>query len=98
MVHEEEYKFKNFYTVLFTSNYFFQGVNGSVFAVIIPIYLISFLGGISAADIAFIASIIMIPWGLKVFYGSTNFSISMAFSNIGTSIGLLMTSILLNLT
>ncbi len=69
MVDEEEIKFKNAYTAIFTSNYFFQGVNTSVFSVIIPIYLIKLTGKLSAADLAFLASIILIPWGLKVFYG-----------------------------
>ena len=69
MVDEEEIKFKNAYTAIFTSNYFFQGVNTSVYSVIIPIYLIKLTGKLSAADLAFLASIILIPWGLKVFYG-----------------------------
>ncbi|TFG26292.1 MAG: MFS transporter [Promethearchaeota archaeon] len=69
MVDEEEITYKNSYTTIFTSNYFFQGVNTSVYSVIVPIYLIKLIGKVSAADLAFLASIILIPWGLKVFYG-----------------------------
>jgi MFS family permease len=69
MVNEEDIRYKSSYTAIFTSNYFFQGVNTSVFSVIIPIYLIKLTGKLSAADLAFLASIILIPWGLKVFYG-----------------------------
>jgi len=68
MNEKEGIDFKSYYIAVFSSNYFFQGVTSSVFAVIIPIYLIQIVGGITASEIAFIASIILIPWILKVFF------------------------------
>ncbi|TFG05445.1 MAG: MFS transporter [Promethearchaeota archaeon] len=67
-VKESEIEYKSFYTIIFSTNYFFQGITTSVFTVIIPIYLIMLVGGISASEIAFLASIILIPWALKVFF------------------------------
>jgi len=66
---QESIEFRNYYQVIFSTNYLFQGINNSLFTVIIPIYLIQIIGSIDASSIAFIASIIMIPWVFKIFYG-----------------------------
>jgi len=66
---QESIEFRNYYQVIFSANYLFQGINNSLFTVIIPIYLIQIIGSIDASSIAFIASIIMIPWVFKIFYG-----------------------------
>ena len=69
MSQEVAIEFRNYYQVIFSTNYLFQGINNSLFTVIIPIYLIQIIGSIDASSIAFIASIIMIPWVFKIFYG-----------------------------
>ena len=69
MTQKENIEFKNYYMVIFSSNYLFQGINQSLFAVIIPIYLIQFIGVIDAAALAFLGSIIGLPWIFKIFYG-----------------------------
>ncbi len=65
----EKIEFKNYYMAIFSSNYLFQGIDQSLFAVIIPIYLIQFIGVLDAAALAFLGSIIGLPWILKIFFG-----------------------------
>jgi PAT family beta-lactamase induction signal transducer AmpG len=65
---DQKISYKSFYTGIFSINYLFQGINTSMYAVIIPIYLLRLIGTISTAAIAFLASIILIPWILKVFF------------------------------
>lgn len=62
-------EFKNYYIPVFNINYLFQGIDQSLFAVIIPIYLIQVIGVLDAAQIAFLGSIIGLPWIFKIFYG-----------------------------
>lgn len=65
--------FKKWYINVFCANYLFQGITTSMFAVIIPIYLISLIqttnADITASDISFLASIILIPTAIKLVYG-----------------------------
>jgi len=69
MTEKEKIEFKNYYIPIFNINYLFQGIDQSLFAVIIPIYLIQFIGVLDAAALAFLGSIIMLPWIFKVFFG-----------------------------
>jgi len=69
MSEREQVEFKNYYIAIFNVNYLFQGINQSLFAVIIPIYLIQFIGVIDASQLAFLGSIITLPWIFKIFYG-----------------------------
>jgi MFS family permease len=62
-------EFKNYYIAIFSVNYLFQGIDQSLFAIIIPIYLISIIGVLDASAIAFLGSIIGLPWILKILYG-----------------------------
>ncbi len=64
-----EIEYKNSYTVVFSLNYFVQGVNQSIFTVVVPIYILSLLGSVDAAVIASMGSIIMIPFIMKLFFG-----------------------------
>jgi MFS family permease len=61
--------FKSYYIPIFATNYLFQGIVTSLFAVIIPIYLLALIGGLNASDLAFLGSIILIPFSTKLFYG-----------------------------
>ncbi len=69
----EQIKFKKWYIGVFCANYLFQGITVSMFAVIVPIYLIILIqtahATITASDISFLASIIMIPSAIKLIYG-----------------------------
>ena len=73
MTAQEESDFKNWYSGIFSINYFFQGMNQSIFMVIVPIYIIILLTNkgvsINPADIANIATIILIPWAIKFIFG-----------------------------
>jgi len=69
MTEKDIIEFKNYYIAIFNINYLFQGIDQSLFAVIIPIYLIQFIGVLDAAAIAFLGSIIGLPWIFKIFYG-----------------------------
>jgi len=69
MTTEEQIEFKSYYTGIFSTNYLFQGINISVFAVVIPIFLIQLTDTIIVSDLAFLASIVLIPFTLKLFYG-----------------------------
>ena len=73
MVDKEQIEYKKSYTGLFSINYLFQGFNHSMFTVIIPIYILSVVTKtgqqLTASDVAFIASIIMIPSAIKLIYG-----------------------------
>ncbi|MHA1273744.1 MAG: MFS transporter [Promethearchaeota archaeon] len=72
-MHNEDIEYKNWYTGIFSINYLFQGFNVSIFAVVVPIYLLILLLSagvtISASDIAMIASIVLLPWAIKLFFG-----------------------------
>ncbi|MHA1255366.1 MAG: MFS transporter [Promethearchaeota archaeon] len=69
MSEREQVEFKKYYIAIFNVNYLFQGIDQSLFAVIIPIYLIQFIGVIDASQLAFLGSIITLPWIFKIFYG-----------------------------
>lgn len=62
-------EFKSSYIGIFSLNYLTQGINQSIVAVIIPIYLLNLLGTIGADVIATIASIALMPWAIKFLYG-----------------------------
>ena len=67
---EKEYQFKNTYTLIFSLLYLIQGITQSMFMVIIPIYLLEILGSVEASTIAFLGSIIMIPFIIKIIFGA----------------------------
>ena len=73
MSSQEQREYKNWYTIVFSSNYLIQGVVQSMFSVIVPIYLIIMISTtgatITASDIAFLASIVMLPWAIKFIFG-----------------------------
>jgi PAT family beta-lactamase induction signal transducer AmpG len=73
MSEKEQSDFKKWYSGIFSINYFFQGMNQSIFMVIVPIYLLIKLADsgapINPADIANIATIILLPWALKFIFG-----------------------------
>ncbi|MGV9172377.1 MAG: MFS transporter [Promethearchaeia archaeon] len=61
--------YKKTYTGIFALNYFTQGVNQSIVAIVIPIYLLNLLETIDGSDIGFIASISLAPWAIKFIFG-----------------------------
>lgn len=69
--------YKNAYSGIFSAYYFIEGMNQSIIAVIVPIYLLSLIGSISPSVIALLASIVMIPWAIKLIFGilSDKFSV-----------------------
>ncbi|TFF95548.1 MAG: MFS transporter [Promethearchaeota archaeon] len=73
MPENQSIEFKRYWIYFFSINYLFQGLVTSIFAVIMPIYmliLISSIGAeITASDIAFIVSIVLMPWAIKVIFG-----------------------------
>jgi MFS family permease len=69
MSEAEPVEFKNYYIPIFSSNYLFQGIGQSLFAVIIPIYLIQYVGVLDAVALAFLGTIIGLPWIFKVIFG-----------------------------
>ncbi|MEJ2250900.1 MAG: hypothetical protein P8Y97_14760 [Candidatus Lokiarchaeota archaeon] len=77
----EKKEFRNSYTIVFTLNYFIQGINQSMFATIVPIFLILQLGAIGGAQIAFFSSIVLLPFAVKFIYGMM--SDRLAFKRIG---------------
>jgi len=70
MKQNPEYIFKKRYIGIFSSNYLIQGLNHSMFVVIIPIYLLVTQGMINTATISFMISFIMIPFILKFLFGA----------------------------
>lgn len=67
---KQEYQFKNIYILIFSLLYLIQGITQSMFMVIIPIYLLEILGSVEASTIAFLGSIIMIPFIIKIIFGA----------------------------
>lgn len=66
----EEFQYKFRYTGIFSLNYFVQGINQSIFATVVPIYLISLPGGgVESAAISFMLSFILVPFIIKIVYG-----------------------------
>jgi len=72
-MNNQNIEFKKSYTLIFSLNYLFQGFTTSMFAVIVPIYLLSLItssgASITASGIEFIGSIILIPSAIKLLYG-----------------------------
>ena len=67
---KEEFQYKFRYTGIFSLNYFVQGINQSIFATVVPIYLISLPGGgVESAAISFMLSFILVPFIIKIVYG-----------------------------
>jgi MFS family permease len=62
-----EYKFR--YTGFFSLNYFIQGINQSIFATVVPVYLIVILGIVDLAGLSFMLSFVLMPFILKIIYG-----------------------------
>jgi len=69
MSNEEEIEYKSSYTLVFAINYLMQGIVMSTFAVIIPVFLIGFIGTLDASDLAFLATIVASPVLMKLIYG-----------------------------
>jgi len=73
MTEQEKIEYKSSYTWIFSINYFNQGLVTSILSVIVPIYILLMIaeGGtaITPTDVAYIASIITIPWAVKLFFG-----------------------------
>ncbi len=78
---ENKVRFKNSYIGIFSLNYFIQGMNQSMFTVVIPIYLILELGSIGGENIAFLTSIVLLPFAIKFIYGMLSDKI--AFKKLG---------------
>jgi PAT family beta-lactamase induction signal transducer AmpG len=78
-----ETTFKNSYIGIFSLNYFIQGLNQSMFAVIVPIYLILELSPtpVTGEDIAFLTSTVLLPFAIKFIYGML--SDKFAFKKLG---------------
>jgi PAT family beta-lactamase induction signal transducer AmpG len=70
ILEEKAYQFKNIYILIFSLLYLIQGITQSMFMVIIPIYILEILGSIEASTIAFLGSIIMIPFIIKIIFGA----------------------------
>ena len=66
---EELNEYKSSYTIIFSINYLMQGLVISIFAILLPVFLIGYMGALDASDLAFLASIISAPTLLKIFYG-----------------------------
>ncbi|MHA1328989.1 MAG: MFS transporter [Promethearchaeota archaeon] len=77
----ENYEYKFTYTGIFSSLYFFQGVDQSIFTAVIPIYLLNKLGTIDSAGLSFMLSIILTPFVFKLLYGILSDKIS--FKKLG---------------
>ncbi|MHA1489087.1 MAG: MFS transporter [Promethearchaeota archaeon] len=69
MEEKEQVEYKNYYIAIFSTNYLFQGVNQSLFAVLIPIFLLTVVGVLDVTAIAFLGTIIGLPWIFKIFFG-----------------------------
>lgn len=65
----KEIEYKPLYTTIFSAYYFIEGMNTSMFAVVVPIYLLNLIGTIDASTLAFLASVVMMPWAIKFLYG-----------------------------
>ncbi|MFW9949852.1 MAG: hypothetical protein ACFFKA_06990 [Candidatus Thorarchaeota archaeon] len=62
-----DYRF--LYTGIFSLNYFVQGINQSIFATVVPVYLIVILGIVDLAGLSFMLSFVLMPFILKIIYG-----------------------------
>ncbi|MFW9972005.1 MAG: MFS transporter [Candidatus Odinarchaeota archaeon] len=66
-----DYKFR--YTGIFSLNYFIQGINQSMFAAVIPIYLFTLAtetgDSVDPAALSFMLSFVFIPFIFKLIYG-----------------------------
>lgn len=73
MTEHSKVEFKHWFIYVFSSNYLFQGFVTSMFSVIVPIYLIQLMNevgaSVTASDIAFLASIVLLPWSIKFIFG-----------------------------
>ena len=78
---EKSVEYKSYYTGIFSLNYFVQGVNQSIFTVVVPIYILNLVGYVDAAAIASLGTIIMIPFVLKLIFGLMSDKIS--FKRLG---------------
>jgi PAT family beta-lactamase induction signal transducer AmpG len=70
ILEKKEFQFKNVYILIFSLLYLIQGITQSMFAVIIPIYILEIQGFVEASTIAFLGSIIMIPFIIKIIFGA----------------------------
>jgi MFS family permease len=66
---EELNEYRSIYTIIFSINYLMQGLVISIFGILLPVFLIGYIGALDASDLAFLATIISAPTLLKIFYG-----------------------------
>ncbi|MHA1689012.1 MAG: MFS transporter [Promethearchaeota archaeon] len=66
---QEEYKYKNSYTLIFGLLYLTQGIIHSAFASLVPIYILTLLGSVEAADVANLGTTVMLPFICKLIMG-----------------------------
>jgi len=76
MENETAIEYKNLYTGIFSAYYFIEGMNQSILAVIVPIYLLNILGSIKPSELTLIASVVLIPWAIKLIFGILSDKIS----------------------
>ena len=62
-----DYRF--LYTGIFSLNYFVQGINQSIFAVVVPVYLLEILPTVDLGALSFMLSFVLMPFILKIIYG-----------------------------
>ncbi|MFX1258394.1 MAG: MFS transporter [Promethearchaeota archaeon] len=77
----EKLELKKRYISVFSLNYFSQGIVQSNFTTIVPIYLLQLIGNVDAGEIAFVMSLVLLPFGVKFIYGILSDKFS--FKNIG---------------
>ncbi|MFX0012875.1 MAG: MFS transporter [Candidatus Hermodarchaeota archaeon] len=54
---------------MFALNYFVQGINQSIFATVVPVYLYSILPTVNLGALSFMLSFVLMPFILKLIYG-----------------------------
>jgi PAT family beta-lactamase induction signal transducer AmpG len=62
-----DYRF--LYTGIFSLNYFVQGINQSIFATVVPVYLLEILPTVDLGALSFMLSFVLMPFILKIIYG-----------------------------
>ncbi|MBY9006914.1 MAG: MFS transporter [Candidatus Lokiarchaeota archaeon] len=60
---------KSTYIAIFSVNYFFQGIAQGLYAVIIPIFLFDYVGGIDGSTLSLMFTVVLLPFAIKFLYG-----------------------------
>lgn len=61
--------YKNHYTIIIALFYLVEGMNFSMFGIIVPIYVLTTAGSLDASVFGFLAGFIMTPWMIKFVFG-----------------------------